>query len=161
MSIDTTALFAGVQALGLALWASLALLNNLQDFQGAAAAVGRTLSMAPLDEAPAIVTPLQRRAIGSPVLHRFGLIGVMLLQGIAAAALWVGCAVWVWHGTRELALPWLDLGLAALSAAVMAMLLGGLATAYWIRQEALQQTHVLLLLWMLAAFGVLHAGVGG
>ena len=161
MSTDTVALFASIQALGLALWSSPAVLNNLQDFQGAAAAVGRTLSMAPLAEAPAIATPLQRRAICSPVLHRLGLLGVILLQGIAAAALWTGCAVWALQGAREFALPWLDLGLAALSAAVMAMLLGGLATAYWIRQEALQQTHFLLLLWILAAFGVLHFGVPG
>lgn len=159
MSIDTVALFAGTQALGLALWASLAVINNLQDFHGAAAAVGRTLSMALLAEPPAIDTPLRRRAIRSPLLHRLGLIVVVLLEFIAAAALWTGCAIWAIHGTRVPALPWFDLGLAVLSAAVMAMLLGGLATAYWIRQEALQQTHFLLLLWILAAFGVLHFGV--
>lgn len=159
MTLDATALFAGTQALGLALWASLAVLNNIQDFQGAAAAVGRTLSMAPLAEAPAIDTPLRRRAIRSPMLHRLALIGVVSLQFIAAAALWTGCALWAVHGTRVAALPWFDLGLAALSAAAMAMLLGGLATAYWIRQESLQQTHFLLLLWILAAFGVLHFGV--
>jgi len=159
MSLDATALFAATQALGLALWASLAVLNNLQDFQGAAAAVGRTLSMAPLAEAPAIGTPLRRRAIRSPALHRLGLVGVLLLQCVAAAALWTGCALWAVHGTRMPALPWFDLGLTALSAAVLAMLLGGLATAYWIRQEALQQTHFLLLLWILATFGVLHWGV--
>ncbi|MDM0089487.1 MULTISPECIES: DUF2165 family protein [unclassified Variovorax] len=158
MSLDATALFAATQALGLALWASLAVINNVQDFRGAAAAVGRTLSMAPLAEAPAIDTPLRRRAIRSPVLHRLGLVGVVLLQCIAAAALWTGCVLWAAQGTRVPALPWFDLGLAALSAAVLAMLLGGLATAYWIRQEALQQTHFLLLLWILAAFGVLHFG---
>lgn len=159
MTLDATALFAGTQALGLALWASLAVLNNVQDFQGAAAAVGRTLSMAPLAEAPAIDTPLRRRAIRSPTLHRLGLVGVLLLQCVAAAALWIGCVLWATHGTRVPALPWFDLGLTALSAAVLAMLLGGLATAYWIRQEALQQTHFLLLLWILATFGVLHWGV--
>ncbi|MCU4118880.1 DUF2165 domain-containing protein [Variovorax sp. N23] len=159
MSIDTVALFVGTQALGLALWASLAVINNLHDFQGAAAAVGRTLSMVLLAEPPAIDTPLRRRAIRSPLLHRLGLIVVVLLQIVAAVALWTGCTLWAVHGTRAPAMPWFDFGLAALSAAVMAMLLGGLATAYWIRQEALQQTHFLLLLWILAAFGVLHFGV--
>lgn len=149
-------LFLGVQAAGLALWSSVAALNNLQDFRCAAAAVGRTLSMAPLDEAPKVPTPLRRRAIHSAGLHRLALLGVLALQLVAAVCLWTGCAALVLHGTREAALPWLNLGLSALSAAVLAMTLGGMAVAYWIRQEALQLTHLVLLLWFLAAFAMFN-----
>ncbi|MDW5441504.1 DUF2165 family protein [Polaromonas sp. SM01] len=163
--MDTQAsiqLFLLVHAVGLALWSSVAALNNVHDFRGAAAAVGRTLSMAPLDEAPKVPTPLRRRAISSAGLHRLALLMVLALQGVAAVCLWTGCAALLVYGTREAALPWLNLGLGALSAAVLAMTLGGMAVAYWIRQETLQLTHLVLLLWFLAAFAVFNlAWTGG
>lgn len=162
--MDTQAsiqLFMVVHSAGLALWSSVAALNNVHDFRGAAAAVGRTLSMAPLDEAPKVLTPLRRRAIHSTGLHRLVLLVVFALQLIAAACLWTGCAALVVHGTREVALPWLNLGLSALSAAVLAMTLGGMAVAYWIRQEVLQLTHLVLLLWFLAAFAVFNLAWAG
>lgn len=154
-------LFMVVHAAGLALWSSVAALNNIQDFRGAAAAVGRTLSMAPLDDAPHVPTPLRRRAIHSAGLHRLALLVVLALQGGAAVCLWAGCAALVLHGTREAALPWLNLGLSALSAAVLAMALGGMAAAYWIRQAELQLTHLVLLLWFLAAFAVFNLAWAG
>jgi len=150
----TAQLFLGVQAVGMALWASLAALNNLQDFRGAVAAVGRTLSMAPLDADPAVPTLLRSRAIRSAALHRLALCVVLALQILAAAALWTGCALWLLQGAQHSALPWLNLGLAALSVVVMAMVLGGMATAYWIRQEGLQLTHCVLLLWPMAVFAL-------
>ena len=62
-------LFLSVQALGLALWLTLAALNNRRDFAGAAAAVGATMAMLPLTQAPRIPTPLLSRAQRSPGLH--------------------------------------------------------------------------------------------
>ncbi|MCY1163443.1 MAG: DUF2165 family protein [Pseudomonadota bacterium] len=162
--MDTQAsvqLFMVVHAAGLALWSSVAALNNVHDFRGAAAAVGRTLSMASLNDAPQIPTPLRRRAIHSAGLHRLALLGVLALQLVAAVCLWTGCAALVLHGTREAALPWLNPGLSALSAAVLAMTLGGMAVGYWIRQEALQLTHLVLLLWFLAAFAVFNLDWAG
>jgi predicted small integral membrane protein len=71
---NTVQWFLLVHAAGLALWSSLAVLNNIHDFRGTVAAVGRTLSMALLDEAPQVPTPLCRRAIRSPSLHRLALL---------------------------------------------------------------------------------------
>ena len=154
----TVLLFVGLHALGLALWSSLAALNNLQDFRGAAFAVGRTLSMAALDVPPVIPTPLRRRAVHSAGLHRAALVVVLVLQVCAAVALWTGCAQLLLGAPREAVLPWLNLGLVAVSAALLAMLLGGMAMAYWVREEGLQLTHLVLLLWTLAAFGLFNLG---
>lgn len=158
---STVQWFLVVHAAGLALWSSVAVLNNIHDFRGAVAAVGRTLSMALLDDAPKVPTPLRRRAIHSPRLHELALLGVLALEFVAAVALWGGCATLVLHGTRAAALPWLNLGLSALSGAVLAMMLGGQVVGYWIRQEALQLTHLVLLLWFLAAFAMFNLGWAG
>lgn len=145
-------LFLGVHALGLAVWLTLSVLNNCRDFGAAMAAVGATMSMAPLQQPPVLDTPLRSRAIGSPALHRAALGAVLVLQIVAAAAGWAGCWQLLVVGDLALARPWLNLALSALSAFLLAMHLGGLWFGYWIRQEGLQLTHLVLLLWTLAAF---------
>ena len=153
MSVQTSLwLFLAVHAIGLTVWLTLSVINNCRALAGSTAAVGATMSMAALQQPPAIDTPLLSRAIGSPALHRAALWGVLALQIVAAAAGWAGC----WHlvvvGDLVSARPWLNLALSALSAFLLAMHLGGLWFGYWIRQEGLQLTHLVLLLWTLAAF---------
>lgn len=145
-------LFLAVQALGLAVWLSLCVVNNARAFAGSASAVGATMSMAPLRQPPAIDTPLLSRAIGSQVLHRAALVVVLALQTVAAAACWTGCWQLLVVGDLGAARPWLNLGLSAFTAFLLAMHLGGLWFAYWIRQEGLQLTHIALLVWAVAAF---------
>ena len=153
MSLHTSiSLFLGLHALGLTVWLTLSVLNNCRDFGGSAAAVGATMSMAPLQQPPAIGTPLLSRAIGSPALHRAALGAVLALQIVAAAAGWAGCWQLLVMGDLALARPWLNLALSALSAFLLAMHLAGLWFGYWIRQEGLQLTHIALLVWALAAF---------
>lgn len=50
-------LFQAIQAVGLALWLSIAVLNNLQAFASSVGAIGATLAMAPLRQPPAIDFP--------------------------------------------------------------------------------------------------------
>ena len=140
-------LFLSVQALGLALWLTLAALNNRRDFAGAAAAVGATMAMLPLTQEPRIPTPLLSRAQRAPGLHRAAL-GLLLLMQMAGAALaWAGCYMLLIQGDLASARPWLNGALAAMSACLLAMHLSGLWFAYWIRQDTLQLTHIALLLW--------------
>ncbi|MCL8040922.1 DUF2165 domain-containing protein, partial [Pseudomonas aeruginosa] len=47
----------------------------------------------------------------------------------------------------EAARPWLNLALSAALGFLFGMLLGGLWFGYWIRQEGLQLTHLLLVVW--------------
>lgn len=153
MSLHTSLwLFLAVQALGLTVWLTISVINNGRAFGGSAGAVGATMSMAPLKQPPAIDTPLLSRAVGSQTLHRAALLVVLALQVVAAAACWAGCWQLLIVGDLGAARPWMNLGLSAFTAFLLAMHLGGLWFGYWIRQEGLQLTHIALLVWAVAAF---------
>lgn len=149
-------LFLGTQALGLSVWLTLAVVNNGQAFRSSVGAVGATMAMAPLHQSPAIDTPLLRRAVRSPRLHQFALLVVLVLQIVAAVAAWVGSYQLVLGDGLAVARPWLNLALSGFSAFVFAMLLGGLWFGYWIRQEGLQLTHLVLSAWALLAFALFN-----
>jgi len=147
-------LFQALHALGLAVWLSLSVVNNIQGFAGSVAAVGATMNMAPLKLAPIVDTPLLARALRLPALHRAALLLVLVLalQIVAACAFWAGAWPLLLSDDLAAARPWLNLGLSAFSLFLFAMHLGGLWFGYWIRQEGLQQAHISLLLWTVAAF---------
>ncbi len=153
MSLHTSLwLFLAVHAVGLAVWLSISVVNNCRAFGGSVAAVGATMSMAPLKQPPAVDTPLLSRAVGSHALHSMALLVVLALQAVAAVACWAGCWQMLVVGDLTLARPWLNLALSAPTTALFAMHLGGMWFGYWIRQESLQLTHVALLIWAVAAF---------
>lgn len=145
-------LFQSLHAIGMTLWLSIAVLNNLRGFAGSTGAVGGTMSMAPLLAEPAVDTPLLSRRLRSPALHRAAMLFVLGLQIAGAAAFWGGSYVLFAGGGLVAARPWFNTGLSAFAAFLFAMHLGGLWFAYWIRQESLQHTHLTLLLWVVAAF---------
>ncbi|MDR0209348.1 MAG: DUF2165 domain-containing protein [Pseudomonas putida] len=142
--------------IGLSLWLSIALINNLHGFASSVGAIGATLSMAPLAEPPAISFPLLTRAITSPTLHRLALSIIVLMQAAAVLAAWIGCYELLFGAGLELARPWLNLALSAALGFLFAMLLGGMWFGYWIRQEGLQLTHLLLMAWVLLQFVVFN-----
>ncbi|MDP9901761.1 DUF2165 family protein [Variovorax ginsengisoli] len=145
-------LFMAIHAVGLAVWLTISVINNCRAFSGSTAAVGATMSMAPLKQPPNIDTPLLSRAIGSHAFHRMALWVVLALQAVAAVACWTGCWQLLVGGDLDAARPWLNVALSAFTAFLFAMHLGGLWFAYWIRQEGLQLTHIALLVWAVAAF---------
>ena len=149
-------LFHAILASGLAIWLSLAAINNLHAFHGAVWAIGNTMRMDPLRQDPTIETPLLRRALTSLLLHRLSLGVVLALQLLAAIAAWTGVALF-FGGNLADALPWLNLALCAMAAFLLLMHLGGLWFGYWIAQEGLQTTHLVLLLWTLGMFFLFNA----
>ncbi|BEP96926.1 DUF2165 domain-containing protein (plasmid) [Acidovorax sp. A79] len=149
-------LFLAVHALGLAIWLSISVINNCHALGGSTAAIGATMSMAPLKQQPAIDTPLLSRAIDSPAVHRLALLWVLALQTVAAAACWAGCWQLLAVGDLVTARPWLNLALSTFAAFLLSMHLGGLWFGYWIRQQSLQLTHIALLVWVAAAFVVFN-----
>lgn len=149
-------LFQTTLALGLSLWLCIAVLNNLQAFRASVGAVGATMAMAPLRQAPAIDIPLIGRALHSPVCHRIALLLVLVLQVVAAVSALTGSYLLVGEADLLLARPWLNLALTAFLGFTFSMLLGGLWFGYWIRQEGLQLTHLVLVLWALLAFIVFN-----
>ncbi len=77
--------------IGLSLWLSISLINNLQAFASSAGAIGETMSMAPLAQPPGISLPLLVRAMTSHAIHRLALSIIVLTQAAAVLAAWVGC----------------------------------------------------------------------
>jgi predicted small integral membrane protein len=149
-------LFQSVHAVGLSVWCGMAAINNLQAFRGSQGAVGATMSMAPLREAPSIATPLLARAIASSTVHRMALLLVLALQILATTAGIIGSHALITAGGMDAALPWLNLALSSAAAFLFTMHLGGLWFAYWMRQETLQLTHLVLLIWTLATFALFN-----
>ncbi|MCU1716226.1 DUF2165 domain-containing protein [Pseudomonas sp. 5P_3.1_Bac2] len=158
MTVETLALnhslnvFLAVQAIGLSLWLSIALVNNLQAFRSSVGAVGATMAMVRLRESPAIETPLLARAVASPRWHQLALLVLLVLQLAAALAAWTGSYHLIAGDGLLSARPWLNLALSAFSGFIFAMLLSGLWFGYWIRQEGLQLTHLVLSVWGVLAF---------
>ena len=83
---------------------------------------------------------------------QLALLVVLALQLVAALAAWTGSYHLIIGDGLLSARPWLNLALSAFSAFVFAMLLGGLWFGYWIRQEGLQLTHLVLSIWAVLAF---------
>ncbi|TNC73969.1 DUF2165 domain-containing protein [Janthinobacterium lividum] len=149
-------LFHAILATGLAIWLTLAAINNLHAFHGSVWAIGNTMRMDPLRQDPTIQTPLLRRALTSLTLHRLSLGMVLTLQLLAAIAAWTGVALFFGASLTQ-ALPWLNLALCAMAAFLLLMHLGGLWFGYWIAQEGLQTTHLVLLLWTIGLFFLFNA----
>lgn len=149
-------IFLSTCFIGFSLWLSLALINNLQAFASSTGAIGATMRMAPLLQQPAIDTPLLARAMTSAAMHRLALSIIMALQVAAMLTAWAGCYELLFGAGLEGARSWLNLALSAALGSLFAMLLGGMWFGYWIRQEGLQLTHLLLVVWMLLNFVVLN-----
>ena len=149
-------LFHAILATGLATWLTLAAINNLHAFHGSVWAIGNTMRMDPLRQDPTTQTPLLRRALTSLTLHRLSLGVVLALQLRAAIAAWTGVALFFDTSLTQ-ALPWLNLALCAMAAFLLLMHLGGLWFGYWIAQEGLQTTHLVLLLWTIGLFFLFNA----
>ena len=149
-------LFHAILATGLAIWLSLAAINNLHAFHGAVWAIGNTMRMDPLRQDPTIQTPLLRRALTSLTLHRLSLGVVLALSLIHPRPACSGLPAFLAGGLAA-GLPWLNLALCAMAAFLLLMHLGGLWFGYWIAQEGLQTTHLVLLLWTLGLFFLFNA----
>lgn len=135
---------------GLALWCTLAVINNVVAGASGVAAVGRTMSMALLEAPPAIDTPLANRAVIARECHRLSFAVLVALQSLAAVLCWCAAGAYVLALGGALAptaaVTWANWALAAFALMAWLLHLGGLWFAYWIRQEGLQTTHIALLI---------------
>lgn len=133
-----------VITLGFAAWLLLGVVNHLADVQGTLAFIASFTKLAPLDQEPAIPSPLKSRKIESRVLHRLALIVIILAQAVLgilfAAAAWL-----ILRGAGELARLFATYAFAGLIALWFGFLIAGSWFGYWIRQGDLQRTHLLLL----------------
>ena len=145
-------LFQSVFAVGLAIWLTIAVVDNVRAFHELVRGVGVTMSMTPLKQSPAVPTILLGRAVTNVHWHRLAVLALLALKLIALIACWVGCYTLFFGGGLVQARPWLNVALATFAILIFAMHLAGLWFAYWIRQDDLQRGHLALLIWALALF---------
>lgn len=153
-------LFQMATAAGLALWMIVAVINNLQGFATSKAAIGQTMGMTLLRDATFLDLPFLRRAVTSPGLHGAALAGVLFIQVASAVPLAVGTVMLATSpglpATAAIS-GIFNLGLAAFVACWSAMFTAGLWFGFWIKQEGLLLTQLLLAAWGLLGFFVLNA----
>ena len=150
MTTETALLLAKLTLMsGLAVWLAVIALNNTLAFRAGAFSVGMLMAMQLFDQEPRIDVPLLSRRVRNPFWHR-AVFGFILVLEIATALL----LAW---GALQLGLAMLGslqptaafaaatLGLTALLATSLVMLVGGAWFAYYIRQEATQITHFVLI----------------
>lgn len=153
MSLDSSVwLFQSLYAVGLAIWLTIAVIDNLRGFRELVYAVGVTMSMTSLQRPPAIHSILSERALTSVRWHRLAVSVLLVLKCVALVACWIGCYLLLIGGGLEQARPWLNAALSAFTGCLLAMHLGGLWFAYWIREDDLQRGHLALLIWTLGSF---------
>lgn len=130
---------------GLASWISVVALNNLIAFRNGVFALGQIMRMAPLDQAPAIQTPLQSRKVGNVAWHRAVLSIVLAAEVVSALLLWSAAAALAGAGIVADPIALANLALTAFMATCFLMLLGGSWFAYYIRQDNVQLLHFVLI----------------
>ncbi|QWP78160.1 DUF2165 family protein [Lysobacter sp. K5869] len=135
--------FKFVLLAGLAAWISVVAFNNFVAFGNGAFAIGQLMRMAPLQQEPAIQTPLLARRIDNALWHRAVLAVVFAAEVLCAALLWFAAAAFAGAAAEPAA--WANLALAAFMATCFLMLVGGSWFAYYIRQDNLQLSHFVLI----------------
>ena len=145
---------------GLAVWLSIIVINNIQNFTGGAFSVGQMMSMRLFEEPPVIETPLLSRKVTSQSWHRLVLGLVIGLEILVAAALWRAAYMMLVTASGSTgAIAGADaanLALAGFLGLIFIMSWGGAWFAYYIKQETAQVTHFLLLGVGLAAIVVVN-----
>ena len=147
--IASLVVFKLVVIVGLALWATLGVVNNIAAFRAEVAAVGRMMAMQLLDQEPAIKTPLQARRVHGPGWHWLGYVAVLVIQAATGLLLWYAALGFagVLAGTVDGAdaVVRANLALAAFAVLAFFLTLGGQWFAYFIRQETLHIIHLVLI----------------
>jgi len=129
---------------GFALWWLVNVVNHFQSMKGTLAAVSALMEMSALDQEPPIPTPLKRRRISSPAVHRFALVVIVIAQ--AALGIMFTIATWLFiTADAQRATAWAQASFAASAALWFLFVISGTWFVYWLRQDALQRTHLILL----------------
>lgn len=165
MSIRTIAFSRLVLLCGLALWMSIAALNNLTDPETNRFFVGSTLSMQLLKDDPVLGLGLRWRAWSvewvSAVVY-----AVAAYQVVVSALLWRATLTYVHAWLRcdrallNLARNRAVLALTCFLALWLGFTGGGLWFGYWMKQGAIQSVHMTLILISLASLLVVQVEPG-
>jgi predicted small integral membrane protein len=142
----TTAIEWGelVLTLGFAAWLLIGVVNDFSDLRGVLRFIESFMKMAPLEQEPAVPTPITSHKVDSPLVHRLGLIVIVaaktILGVLFAIAAWL-----ILRGAEPAARMVASYAFAGMMALWFLFMIAGTWFGYWIRQGDLQRTHLLLL----------------
>jgi predicted small integral membrane protein len=141
---------------GLAIWTSLAALNNVRAFAHGAAYIGSIMGMGRLRIEGVPDTPLMQRAVKNNSRHRLVLFVIVLAEMMTAIGLWGAALMYC------LPVPPFDpyvvsyISLALFMGLGFLLLLGGSWFAYYAHMEQAQITHFLMITLAVAALCLLR-----
>jgi hypothetical protein len=130
---------------GLFVWMALNIVNHLQDLAGLRHGIAMFMRMESLDQPPPIPTPLKKRRIDSAAAHTLVMVVIIVAQ-VLVALLFGLSAFWFALGDAVAATRLGRYAFAAFTGTWFVFLLGDAWFAAWLRMDALQRTHLLLLL---------------
>lgn len=133
---------------GLGLWLAIIVLNNIIAFRNGVFSIGLLMGMRLFDQEPPIHTPLLSRRVANALWHR-AVFSFVLVVEAATMLLLLAAALMFFGGLADIsqvatAISWANVALTAFISLSLIMLLGGAWFAYYIRQEAMQITHFVL-----------------
>lgn len=144
---------------GLALWFSLAILNNIADPGTNTYLIGQMMSMDLVKDDPKMGNGIEWRALLAPMLPT-GILRIVVVVQIAVAAL-------LWIAVYKFAMTWIrpptsasiaeatvfgTIGLGAFAAIWIGFWSGGMWFGYWMKTPQIQQVHMTLLIMSMVGF---------
>lgn len=148
---------------GLALWFSLAILNNITDPGTNTYLIGQMMRMDLVQEDPNMGNGIEWRALRAPTLHKAVLYAVVLVQVAVAALLWMAVykftATWARTPTPVTvtdATVFGNIALGAFAAIWIWFWSGGMWFGYWMKMPQIQQVHMTLLIMSMVGFIVVN-----
>lgn len=139
---------------GMAGWLTLVWINVITDRNATVGSVALIMSMKLITSDKTMTTKLVNRRVEASGWHKLGAVTIIGAQAVTVVLLWR--AVWlvgVGFGAFTIsadALAAVHLSLAAFATLWMFMLIGGMWFIYWLKQPALQQLHITLLILSIA-----------
>lgn len=134
---------------GLGLWLATALLNNIIAFRNGVFAIGMLMGMKLFDQEPAIQTPLLSRRVNSTGWHRLVYTIILLAEAVTAGLLVIAAIALIGSAIGSVlpatAVDVANVALLAFIGLASLMLVGGAWFVYYIRQEAAQITHMVMI----------------
>jgi len=130
---------------GLFIWMTLNVVNHLSDLSGMRHGVGAFMRMESLDQPPPIPSPLKWRRVESAALHTLAVAAIIVLQAISAL-LFAWSAWWFAHGDVRYATRAGVWAFTWFGAIWLLFIIADTWFVAWLRLDALQRTHLLLLL---------------
>ncbi len=166
MGIESISIILAMKCLfllGMTLWFTLVMINNMTDPGTNLHLIGQMMRMDLLKEDPHMGNGIEWRAVKSPAIHKTVLVFVILVQLLAVILLWKAVFEFARASVGPVAPSAVhhavlsaDIGLGVLLAKMIWFWCGGMWYGYWIKTPQVQQVHMTLLVMLMLEFLIIN-----